>query len=94
MDVATAKDISQKFSEHRLIDAIKMLRYESPMSLLEAKRYLETGAANGKDALFKKLCEDFVKNKTDLLNTAKKELRALVLYIEQLETEIADEASS
>lgn len=91
MDINGAKTIAQCACNRRLIDAIKYLRMESSMGLINAKAYLEEHRAGGEDALYNKLCEDFVQDKRDLLYRARNDRTLLDKYIQQLEAEIAQE---
>lgn len=92
MDLLVAQDIAHIWCSGQKIQAIKTLRGETALGLIDAKNYLETGAASGEEALVKKLCEDYVQNKEDLLIQARQEMKRLKLYIEQLESEIFADA--
>jgi hypothetical protein len=86
-----AKEIASLwFGPHgpRKIDAIKRFRYHSASGLQEAKHYLEKAGRDGQEALVKKLCDDYVQNKQDLLDQAREDRRKLDLYINQLEEEL------
>lgn len=94
MEIDTARDISRLMCFHaspKVVQSIKMLRADTNMGLIDAKNYLEMHATFGEDALFKKLCEDFVKDKRDLLHAARLERKRLKEYIDQLEAEIAQD---
>jgi hypothetical protein len=90
MQIETAKEIVELTFNNKMIQAIKLLRADSAMGLIAAKHYLEENRSN-RDELLKKLCDDFVKNKIDLLRAALYERHLLTQYIEKLEAEIAEE---
>jgi hypothetical protein len=80
------------FGHHRRpLEAVRILRYDTALGLIAAKTYLEEHSVGGRQALYNKLCEDFVQNKQDLLDLARNERKRLDLYIEQLEGEIAND---
>lgn len=91
MDINTAKEIANLACrpERRLIDAIRLLRNETGLGLLQSKDYLET--TKDETTLFNVLCKDYVTNKRDLLAQAKEELRQLEIRISILEFEIEEE---
>lgn len=92
MELSTATEIANTWHTGRRIDAIKMLRYETSMDLYAAKMYLESEPTEL--LLHKKLCNDFVQNKSDQLVQAKAEMKRLSLFIEQLEADIQMEHDS
>jgi hypothetical protein len=93
MTPETAKEIAELTcnKQRRLIDAIRLLRADTAMGLLQAKKYLEDNGDKGEVVLFQILCDDFVQNKKDLLIIAQQEVKRLQKYIEQLEFEIGEE---
>ena len=92
MNIDTAREIANLTYSvpRRMIDAIRLLRTDSSLGLIESKTYLETTGTNEQE-LFDQLCKDFVQSKVDLLIRARYERTRLDLYIKQLEQEIDDE---
>lgn len=91
MDHSTAQEITNLVCQNPMrgmMDAIRLLRMETAMGLIDAKNYLEEAKWHGDEAMLKQLCTDFVQNKEDLLNRALNDRRILDLYIEQLQKEI------
>lgn len=99
MDYKTAKEIadlrcdSDSLGTPNVISAIKILRGESNMGLLEAKTYLEQHSRLGADKtrLLQQLCSDFVKSTVDLLREAEVELRRQEMYVRELRQTVATE---
>lgn len=61
MNLETAREIAiLTCRTHRRIEAIRLLRVNEAMSLMEAKHYLEVNSKNGESWLFNKLCKNFV----------------------------------
>lgn len=91
MNPETAKEIAELTCNkpRQLIDAIRLLRTDTAMGILQAKQYLEDNSEKGQDVLFRILCDDFVQNKHDLLIVAREEAGKLLKYIQELEEEIA-----
>lgn len=77
----------------RKIEAIKLLRADTSMGLIEAKNYLEVYSKNGndQDSLFKQLCQDFVQSKQDLMVLAEKEQRYWTERVAELARELSEE---
>lgn len=90
MSPETAKEIALLtcMKQRHLIDAIRLLRADTSMGLLQAKQYLEDNSEKGEVVLFRILCDDFVQSKEDLLIVAKEEIKRLTQYIKELEAEI------
>lgn len=84
----TAVEIMETWYEGSRIDAIKMLHQNTPLSLIEAKNYLERCDV-AVDLIF--LVSDFVQTKQDLLAIAQNQLVYLQAHIAQLEFDIANE---
>lgn len=94
MNVQTVNEIAECiFVRHRVIEAIRLLRLNTSMSLLNAKRYVDEHLLLGESGFIQKLCNDFVENKQDLLTHARQKRHLLDLYIDQLEFEIANDSS-
>lgn len=89
MDIITANEIFALWDSGSKIEAIKAIRRDTSMELINAKNYLEQHHAAGK--LFEQLCADFVENPADLLVIAKDERRKLDEHIKDLETRISSE---
>jgi translation elongation factor EF-Ts len=97
MDLATATAISVVMCQtRRKIEAIKLLRAETGMGLIDAKNYLEVYSKDceNSEALLKQLCQDFVQNKEELLFAAKKEQTYWNRRVEELEREISEEKAT
>lgn len=97
MDISTATEITRVMCQtRRKIEAIKILRADTKMGLIQAKDYLEVYSKDGSDdkALFKQLCDDFVQNKADLLILLVAEQRQLESRIAELMREISEEIAT
>lgn len=95
MNLDTAKEIVRiQCTTRRLIEAIKLFRYETGFGLIAAKQYLEDYRPGDEDALLKKLCADFVKDKKDILIEARAELVRQMKIVDNLEREIALEGET
>lgn len=89
MQVTTAKTIANNwFTDGSKIQAVRCLRDETRMGMVDAKRYLEENADKGVGELQKKLVNDFCHEPEFLLEQALAERRRLDAYISQLRLEI------
>lgn len=88
MDTDTAKDISDKWLDGNKLDAIRVLRNETSMGLIQAKTYLETHNSSISYTLLEQIHEDFVDSKPELLKMAIDQRNRLNDYILHLQEEI------
>ena len=88
MDIKDAQEIQQLWQAGRKIEAIKILRRETRMNLLQAKDYLESVRA---EDIVKELGKEFIMSKRDLLILAVRQQTELCQYIEKLAIEIKQE---
>lgn len=98
MDVNTVTYIVNLFcQQHQQIEAIKLFRRETNLDLSSAHRYLRDGAQEGENALFVKMCADFVQTTSDLLLLARVEKQRWTVEVDRLEalllTELEELAS-
>lgn len=94
MNVDQAKEITHLWcTTFRKIEAIKILRSDTNLGLKTAKDYLD-GCGDNSDVMFKKLCDDFVKDPKELLVEARAELRRQLVYIQDLERQIGEQPAS
>lgn len=101
MELPTAAIIAQNASGHMMefrdrIKAIAMLRRETGMGFVDAKKYLEqfdsttNGTAELHVALFEKLCADFVPTLEEQIEAKKAQIHKLIDEVDDLERQIAE----
>lgn len=91
MNVETVKEIVADWCDNgEKIRAIKILRADTSLGLIQAKNYLEEHGRTARD-LQEALIRDFCKNPRELLAEARAQLRRQLQYIEGLVMSIGNE---
>lgn len=92
MEVNTALRITElmfMYPNPMAVEAVRLLRPEASLHLIDATEYLEANSKLGEMYLLAALQRDFCLTNEELLEKAKHDLKRLELHIHQLKMEIS-----